>query len=150
MLDHSIISDQPVLIEVTAPWCHVCRAMQPELDRVATAYQGRVIREVVDASIDGERVASLGVRGTPTLIGLRRGEEVFRHTGWIGPAELDRLVADLSTGRPATVGKGSDALTRLAAGAVLIALGLIASAWIPLGLGAATFGWGLVGWWRRP
>ena len=149
MLDHSTTTDQPTLIEVTAPWCHVCRAMQPELDRVATAYQGRVIREVVDASIDGERVASLGVRGTPTLIGQRQGEEVFRHTGRIGPAELDRLVADLATGRPAAVGKRPDTVIRLGAGAALIALGLIAAARIPLGVGMAIVAWGLFGW-RRP
>ena len=149
MLDHSTITDRPVLIEVTAPWCHVCRAMQPDLDRVAAAYQGKVSRQVVDASIDGERVASLGVRGTPTLIGLRQGEEVFRHTGRIGPAELDRLVADLATGRPTTADKSSDTFVRLGAGAALIALGLIASAWIPLGLGMAVVGWGLVGWRRR-
>lgn len=149
MLDRSTITDQPVLIEVTASWCHVCRAMQPDLERVAAEYQGRVSRQVVDASIDGERVASLGVRGTPTFIGVRQGEEVFRHTGRIGPAELDRLFADLAAGHPATVGKGSDTATRLGAGGALIVLGLIASAWIPLGLGVATLAWGLVGWGRR-
>lgn len=149
MLDASTVTDQPVLIEVTAPWCHVCRAMQPDLDRVAAAYQGKVSRQVVDASIDGERVASLGVRGTPTLIGFRQGEEVFRHTGRIGPAELDRLVADLASGRPAAAGTRADTLTRLGAGAALIAIGLMTSAWIPLGVGMATVGWGLVGWRRR-
>lgn len=149
MLDRPIITDQPVLIEVIAPWCHGCRAMQPDLDRVAAGYQGKVTRQVVDAGIDGKRVASLGVRGTPTLIGMRHGEEVFRHTGRIGPVELERLVADLTAGRSVTVGRGSDTATRLGAGAALIALGLIASAWVPLGLGVATVAWGLVGWRRH-
>jgi thioredoxin 1 len=149
MPDHSTITDQPVLIEVTAAWCHVCRAMKPDLDRVASAYQGRVERQVVDAGIEVERVASLGVRGTPTLIGLRRGEEVFRHTGRIGPAELDRLMADLVTDRPVTVRRDSDTTTRLVAGAVLLAVGIVASTPILLGVGVATVAWGLVGWHRQ-
>ncbi|HEX6286725.1 MAG TPA: thioredoxin family protein [Acidimicrobiia bacterium] len=135
---------KPTLVEVTAPWCGECHAMRPTIERVAGRYPDVAFR-VIDASVDHEMVGSLGVKGTPTLIGCARGEEIFRFTGRRTSAELEAMFDAVSGARPiATVGRG-DVLVRIGAGVALIVSGLLSGpVWVLVGLGSAVGLFGLL------
>ena len=93
---------KPTLIEVTAPHCVECRAMQPDIDTVANEHDD-VDLVVIDATSESERVAALRVLGTPTLIAVCDGVEVARFTGRRTRNELRELFAAVSSGDPASL-----------------------------------------------
>lgn len=131
------------MVVVEAPWCHNCRAMAPLLAEVASAHpQVALVR--VDAAGEPHRVDELGVRGTPTLIGRRFGEERFRATGVRTRVELEELFASLSAdgGHPQRRLGRSDAALRAGAGVVLTAAGAAIGAWPLIGVGLGLVGWG--------
>lgn len=67
---------RPTLIEVMAPHCVECRAMQPDLEAVAEQHVDSVDLIVLDATREPDRATSLRVLGTPTLIAVSEGEEI--------------------------------------------------------------------------
>lgn len=71
----------PVLVDLWAPWCGPCHAVSPMVERVATAYAGRL--KIVKVNVDESPGVSLrfGVQGIPTLLVLRDGRVIDRQTG---------------------------------------------------------------------
>jgi thioredoxin 1 len=74
-------SSQPVLVDFWAAWCGPCRMLAPTVDAIAEKYKGRV--KVVKLNVDENNVRppSLGIKGIPTLILFRDGEEAERIVG---------------------------------------------------------------------
>ncbi len=139
---------EPTVIEVRAPWCHSCRAMQPAIDATAREFEDSVRLVVIDASREPEVVRDLGVLGTPTLIGVYGGAEIGRITGTRNAAEVRDLFRAVADGRVGAInGPGSaDTRLRVLAGAALAAVGLLTGpAWVLTGVGAAVAAWGLAG-----
>lgn len=130
---------RPTLIEVMAPHCVECRAMQPDLDAVAGANSDTVDFVPIDASRDLELASALGVMGTPTLIAVKDGAEVARFTGRRSRGELEELFAAVASGNADSiprVGK-SDRIVWSFAGVLLAAAGLLMGpAWILVVIGA--------------
>ena len=127
---------KPTVIEVTAPWCGDCRAMEPTIETVAGRHP-EVDFKVINASTDPEAVKALGVKGTPTVIGYTNGEEVFRTTGRRTGSQLEAMFTSVTGNGPfPSVGRG-DLYLRVGAGAALVALGLFSGpAWPLVGIGA--------------
>jgi hypothetical protein len=125
--------------------------MQPAIDSVAATYKADVDLVTIDISIDPDAARSLGVKGTPTLIGIQNGEEVFRHTGRLTRVDLEHLFSALARDEsPRRI--NSDLVLRLGAGAVLMVLGVAAGPVCPLvGVGGVIFALGLLPLlkWRR-
>ncbi len=141
--------DRPAVIEVWAPSCSACRAMQPDLDAAAERYAGTVDLIMVNAAEDVDAIKALGARGTPTLVGVRDGVEVFRHMGRRSADELEGLFAALAEGTASPRVGFTDLAVRVGAGAILTIVGLIAGpAWPLVGIGAAIAIVGAFAWWR--
>jgi hypothetical protein len=108
-------------------------------DIEAAAFGGHVDLLVVDASRDREEADALMVKGTPTLIGVHSGREVFRITGRRSASELEDLFAALGSEEVAVepgIGR-IDRHVRMATGLVLAALGLsVGPAWPLVVVGA--------------
>lgn len=85
---------QPVVIDVWAPWCGPCRAMEPHLATVSSEYAGRVEVWKLNADENPEAVRALKVFGIPTTIVYRQGVEIRRRTGSQNTASLRALFAD--------------------------------------------------------
>lgn len=139
----------PTVLEIWSPGCVECRAMQPDLDAVAADYSDRVGLELVNAVDELESTRRLGVRGTPTLIGVREGKEVFRVVGRRTRSELEALFDAVAVGEAPAVGYG-DLWLRLGAGLILIAAGVLSGpAWALVGFGVAILGLGVISWLRK-
>lgn len=129
---------RPTLIEVKAPHCVECRAMQPDIDAVAEEHSGQVDLVILDAATDGDRIAPLGVLGTPTLIAVNNGVEVARFTGRRSRRELTDLFEKVAEGDAGSVSAMSrqDRLVWTVAGVLLTVVGLaIGPSWIMVGIG---------------
>ena len=134
---------RPTLIEVMAPHCVECRAMQPDLDAV-TGENPAVDLVVIDASKDTEQAAALRVMGTPTLIAVKDGIEVARFTGRRSRAELSELFAAVAVGDAGSLPKvsRSDRLVWSVAGLLVAGVGLLLGpAWILVAVGGGLFGY---------
>jgi thioredoxin 1 len=133
-------ADRPTILEIWTPTCVACRAMQPDLDVVAKTFSDRVDLKMINAAEESAKVRELGVRATPTLIGVREGTEVFRIVGRRSRTDLHDLVEAVGRGGPVRRVSRQDSVLRLSAGFALLALGVAGGpAWPLAVLGVAVF-----------
>lgn len=90
-------SELPVLIDVTADWCPPCKAATPVIEELAERYAGRLKVVVIDGGECPDLVATLGVRGFPTFLGVRSAEIVARQAGFGGKRGLEAFALALVT-----------------------------------------------------
>lgn len=90
-------AELPVLVDVTADWCPPCKAAAPVIEELAREHAGRLKVVVIDGGEAADLVATLGVRGFPTFLGVRGGTIVARQAGFGGRRGLERLAESLLT-----------------------------------------------------
>jgi thioredoxin 1 len=67
-----------VLVDFMADWCAPCRQIAPVVEEIAEAYDGQLVVGKVNADDNPELARRLGVRGLPTLMLFKDGQEVER------------------------------------------------------------------------
>ncbi len=82
----------PVLVDFWATWCPPCRALAPELEKVAERFAGRVKVVKVDVDSNQELANQLKIRGIPQLFLFKDGRPIDGRTGF---ADADVLAAHL-------------------------------------------------------
>jgi thioredoxin 2 len=81
-------SSTPVLVDLWAPWCGPCRMVSPTLEKLAHDFAGRV--KLVKVNVDGSPAIAQRFRAQsiPTLLVVKRGQEVARQIGAAPEATL--------------------------------------------------------------
>jgi thioredoxin 2 len=85
-------SEVPVVVDFYADWCGPCKIMAPVLDELARARMGRVLVVKLNTDRSPNSTARFAIRGMPTLIVFRDGQEFARHTGAVPRKTLDSLI----------------------------------------------------------
>jgi thioredoxin 2 len=85
-------TDVPVIVDFHADWCQPCKIMAPVLDDLARDRMGELLVMKLDTDRNPAMAMKYGIRGIPTLIVFRDGNEFARETGAIPRQRLDRLV----------------------------------------------------------
>jgi hypothetical protein len=125
--------------------------MAPLIDAVAAEHPGVEV-ERIDAAAEPERARSLGILGTPTLIGVVDDAEVARARGRRSRRELETLFAGLEAGTAPGRGRtpAAEIVVRVTAGALVAGIGAVTGpAWPLVAVGGLLIGYGLAGTMRR-
>lgn len=85
-------SPVPVLIDFTATWCGPCKALSPIIDNLARKFEGRLRVVKLDIDDSPNTPSRLGIRGVPTVILFKGGQEVARHVGLAPESRIESLV----------------------------------------------------------
>jgi thioredoxin 2 len=82
----------PVVVDFYADWCQPCKMMAPLLDQLAEDLHGELLVAKLDTDANPTMAVKYGIRGIPTLIVFRDGQEWKRQTGVIPPDRLAELL----------------------------------------------------------
>lgn len=85
-------SDKPVLVDFWAEWCGPCRMIGPSVEAVAEEYAGKA--GVVKMNVDENPGVpnQFGIRGIPTLILFKGGQEQERIVGAVSREALAKVI----------------------------------------------------------
>lgn len=85
-----INDEQPTLVDFYATWCGPCKMMMPILKQLAKDIRGRAKILKVDIDKNQKLAKKLEVMGVPTFIIYKKGKVVWRKSGAMTKAKLEK------------------------------------------------------------
>lgn len=88
--------EQPVLLDIWAPWCGPCKALGPVLEKLELAYAGRFklgkLNSDEQPEIAGQLSQMFGVRSIPFCVLFKGGQPVDGFVGALPEAEVRKFL----------------------------------------------------------
>jgi thioredoxin len=81
-----------VLVDFYADWCGPCKMMAPFVDELAARYVGRALVAKVNTDHSQQAAAPFNIRGIPTTIVFKGGQQVVQKAGAMPLAGLEELL----------------------------------------------------------
>lgn len=92
-----IIQSEPlVLVDFHATWCGPCKALAPILKDLKNRVKDAVKIVKIDVDKHPTLSSQLQVRGVPTMILYKNGEQVWRQSGVVQANDLEKLINSYS------------------------------------------------------
>jgi thioredoxin 1 len=85
-------SSLPVLVEFYADWCGPCKAIAPEVKKLASELTGKAQVIRINAETDRDSAAAHRVRAYPTFIAFFHGKETARQVGAIPRSQMKAML----------------------------------------------------------
>ena len=82
----------PVVVDYWAPWCGPCRAMAPELEKVAARQAGHLVIAKVNTDVLNDLGERFKIRSIPTLAVFAGGREIARTAGARPASDLEAFI----------------------------------------------------------
>ena len=89
-LEAALQTGDALLVDFYADWCMPCKIMAPILDRVATAFDGRLTVAKINVDDEQELAVKYGIQSIPALLLFKNGDVVKE---FIGVRPFDELSA---------------------------------------------------------
>lgn len=90
---HCIRNDVPLVVDFWAPWCGPCMQMAPHYEEAAKQVEPKMRLAKVNSDEEPTLSARFAIRGIPTLIAFKRGQEVARQSGAMDANTLVRWLS---------------------------------------------------------
>lgn len=85
-----------VLVDFWSPWCAPCRTLKPHLKRMAEEREDSWRFVAINAEENPEAVENYSVRGLPTVLLFKGGEELCRFSGRAMPSAIDEKLDEFA------------------------------------------------------
>lgn len=87
-----INSETPVLIDFYADWCGPCKSLAPILKQVKEELGDKVKIVKIDVDKNQTLASRYQVRGVPTMILFKNGNQMWRKSGVLPKEEIKSMV----------------------------------------------------------
>lgn len=88
-------SDAPVFVDFWASWCPPCKQTEPLVDKLTEEYDGEVKFGKLNVDQNPKSAAEYGIKGVPTFITFKEGEEVERKVAAQPESQLRKMLDSL-------------------------------------------------------
>src|SRR5580704_5647022 len=85
-------AEEPFLLDFSAVWCGPCKVLAPIVEKLADEYKGKVKVGKLDIDDSPSVASKFGIRGVPTVLVFKGGQESARHVGVTNKETLLKLV----------------------------------------------------------
>lgn len=89
-------NERPVVVDFWAAWCGPCKLVAPELEKLASKYEGRVDVVKVDVDANPGLSRAFNIMSIPTIAFFQPGKQPM---GVVGFRPLDQLETQFGLGQ---------------------------------------------------
>jgi len=91
-----IRGEKPVLVDFTAEWCGPCKMMKPVLQELHDKLGDKLRILKIDIDRNPAVASNFQVQSVPTLILFQKGKILWRQSGVVQAAQLQKIISDHS------------------------------------------------------